>query len=256
MWQVLGNAWAWVVGSVWRAAGTAAAVLLVLFLFYHWLGTPAVAIYQTAATPGAGFERTIQGILSDNFHDFIRWYRANIIIQVLLVSSSLIATILASVTNQQNVMQIKMFSIVLTALTTALISVQSTFHVRDNIETFIKANTDLQLLQSDYELRKARFQAGPANAELERLVAEKTKDFMKIEEARMRAYAVIGTQPSQNLPANVPLGPLPGGSSQANGADGVRQEIATTVTPNTAVAPNTAQHTPPLVADKPIQPRN
>src|SRR5690348_2523319 len=117
MWQLLGEALAWMLESVWRIAGVIVAVLLVAFLFYHWLGTPAVAIAQAAPNPAMTFEKTVEDIISANFRDFVRWYRANIIIQVLLVSSSLVATILASVTNQQNVMQIKMFSIVLTALT-------------------------------------------------------------------------------------------------------------------------------------------
>jgi hypothetical protein len=45
---------------------------------------------------------------------------------------------------------LKKFLIFLTAVTAGLTAIQSTFHIRENIEVFIRANGELEIIEAEY----------------------------------------------------------------------------------------------------------
>jgi hypothetical protein len=224
----------WVAGLPWKYLCSAVILVAILIGVNVWVWVPEIKYIESAAKDT--FEQQVDGTIKLNLIDIFRWYRANIAIQGLLLLFSVTAAILAAVTTKDNANKMKLFSVVLTALMAALTAGQATFHIRENIEVFIKANTDLQLLETDYIIqREALARAGSEQREalasaasekdkiadkLDYLRSGKKADFLKIQTARMRAYAVIGQPPS--------LTP-PGGGDQAPA--GVRAGAETPASP-------------------------
>lgn len=107
----------------------------------------------------------------------------------------------------------KKWSVLLTAVTATLASIQSTFHIRENIETFIKTSTDLISLETDYLVERAPFdnelkKSGGKNLdpELQKKLVELRQKFvpryLNIETSVMRAWANAGQQSTGSQSAN------------------------------------------------------
>jgi hypothetical protein len=132
-------------------------LLLICLLVGIWFGLPAS---KTAGEPSLeGFEEALDMAIDKNKSDFNLWYRSNVVIQCTLIFSALLATVFASLTTRENAEKVKKWSVLLTALTATLASAQSTFHIRENIETFIRSNGQLSLLEMDYLLERAPLDA-------------------------------------------------------------------------------------------------
>jgi hypothetical protein len=184
-------------------------LLLICLLIGIWFGLPAT---KTAGEPSLeGFEEALDMAIDKNKSDFNLWYRSNVVIQCTLIFSALLATVFASLTTRENAEKVKKWSVFLTALTATLASAQSTFHIRENIETFIRSNGQLALLEMDYllerapldpELRKYKKSGTDMDPDLERKLTEIRHKYMPkyidIQEGQMRAWANAG-QPSPPL---------------------------------------------------------
>jgi hypothetical protein len=172
-----------------------------------WLASPgSVTISGVTPPPTDDLEKILVSAIEENMLDFVRWYRANMVLQSLLIGTSILATILAAITNNLNANNMKVLSVLLTAITAALTTVQSTFHIRENIVTFIKADYELEMLEARYRKEKTNFVPNSRYASLEALRYAQTKDWLATQSARMRAYSNIGQQPadpSDSLAAQV-----------------------------------------------------
>jgi hypothetical protein len=128
---------------------------------------------------------------------FLWWYRSNIVLQFTLIAASLLATVTAALTTSENANVLKKYSIVFTAVTATLATAQQTFHIRENINSFISSTASLELLVYDYVLQRARLskegrsEGSPELLELQKQITQKYTD---IEADRMRAWASIGDQ--------------------------------------------------------------
>jgi hypothetical protein len=181
-------------------------LLLICLLIGIWFGLPAS---KTAGEPSLeGFEEALDMAIDKNKSDFNLWYRSNVVIQCTLIFSALLATVFASLTTKENAEKVKKWSVLLTAMTATLASAQSTFHIRENIETFIRSNGQLSLLEMDYllerapldpDLRKYKKSGTDPDPDLERKLTEIRHKYMPkyidIQEGQMRAWANAG-QPS------------------------------------------------------------
>lgn len=184
-------------------------VLLICLLVGIWFGLPAT---KTAGEPSLeGFEEALDMAIDKNKSDFNLWYKSNVVIQCTLIFSALLATVFASLTTRENAERVKKWSVLLTALTATLASAQSTFHIRENIETFIRSNGQLALLEMDYllarapldpDLRKYKKAGTDPDPDLEKKLTEIRHKYMPkyidIQESQMRAWANAG-QPSPPL---------------------------------------------------------
>jgi hypothetical protein len=186
-------------------------VILIALLIINWIFfTPIPVISEEARDY---WERAIDKQIDKNISDFATWYRFNIVLQAALILTSLFATIAAAVTTSDNIRSIKKYSIVLTAVTSALTAIISTFHIRENIETFIRINGDLQILEWEYLRDRAPFMknadASEASPQLLAVQYELSKKFVTIQSARLRAYASIGAQslPTPAPPSSPPPAP-------------------------------------------------
>ncbi|MGJ5176019.1 hypothetical protein ACQR16_19130 [Bradyrhizobium oligotrophicum] len=177
--------------------------ILILFLIVAWLALPT----PTLVSDGSGdvFQIAIDQSLQRNAANFDLWYKSNMVIQCTLIFTTPLATVFASITTRDNAEEIKKWSVLLTSVTAALASVQSTFHVRENIETFIKSSADLVLLEADYFVDRAEYENAILNSEGKPLDPEIQKKlrglhqkymqkYMNIQTARMRAWANAGQQ--------------------------------------------------------------
>ncbi len=207
------------IGSAIKAVPThyiiMAVIILVVLLAINWIFfTPIPTISEEAKDY---WERAIDKQIDKNIADFAMWYRFNIMLQAALILTSLFATIAAAVTTADNIGSIKKYSIVLTAITSALTAIISTFHIRENIETFIRINGDLQVLEWEYVRDRAPFmKSANANEVSPQLLAiqyELSKKFVTIQSARLRAYASIG---AQSLPTPAPSSSPPPAPAPAN----------------------------------------
>ena len=151
--------------------------------------------------------------IENNLNQFVLWYKGNILIQAILILAALAATVTASVTTRDNAERMKKFTITLTALTAALTSFESTFHVKDNVNTFIDAEGKLVTLEFDYLYQRSQYEhvlranvgKDPKDKIVPREIVEiqdrLMKRYVEIEAERMRAWASIG---QQSAPANSP----------------------------------------------------
>jgi hypothetical protein len=181
-------------------------VLLICLMVGIWYALPAS---KTVGEPSLeGFEEALDMAIDKNKHDFNLWYRSNVVIQCTLIFSALLATVFASLTTRDNAERVKKWSVLLTALTATLASAESTFHIRENIETFIRSNGQLALLEMDYllerapldpDLRKYKKSGTDPDPDLEMKLTEIRHKYMPkyidIQTGQMRAWANAG-QPS------------------------------------------------------------
>lgn len=181
--------------------------LLVCLLVAIWFALPTS---KTVGEPSIdGFEEALDQAIDKNKSDFHLWYRSNVVIQCTLIFSALLATVFASLTTRENAEKVKKWSVLLTAMTATLASAQSTFHIRENIETFIRSNGQLALLEMDYllerapldgDLRKFKKSGGTdLDPDLEMKLTEVRHKYMpryiEIQMGQMRAWSNAG-QPS------------------------------------------------------------
>ncbi len=181
--------------------------LLICLLIGIWFALPTS---KTVGEPSIdGFEEALDQAIDKNKSDFHLWYRSNVVIQCTLIFSALLATVFASLTTKENAENVKKWSVLLTAMTATLASAQSTFHIRENIETFIRSNGQLALLEMDYllerapldgDLRKFKKSGGTdLDPDLEMKLTEVRHKYMpryiEIQMGQMRAWSNAG-QPS------------------------------------------------------------
>ncbi len=143
--------------------------------------------------------------MKQNLNDFNMWYKSNIVIQSITILSGILSTIVASLATQEKAVIFRRSVIVLTAVTTALIAVQSTFHIKDNLDTFIKANSDLAVSEFDYSFKKdsALFNADKEKIAALSLQRDALTSLVRVVESRMRAYSTIGAQQARGASADV-----------------------------------------------------
>ena len=143
------------------------------------------------------FENSLGIAVRRSMGSFLWWYRSNIVLQFTLIAASLLATVTAALTTSDNANLLKKYSIVFTAVTATLATAQQTFHIRENINSFISSTSSLELLVYDYVLQRAklskegRSEGSPEILELQKQITQKYTD---IEADRMRAWASIGEQ--------------------------------------------------------------
>ena len=184
-------------------------------------------------------EQTLDAAIVTNANDLQNWYRSNLIIQAILICAGLLATISAASTNKDNTEILKKYTVVLTAITSTLAIVLTTFHIRENVETFIRANADLHSIEADYLAERAKGPVGPilrASAktaekakaagtplpaselmdppELAALWSKFLPRYLEVESARLHAWASVG---QQSLPPP-PKAPPPIEAKPDNGA--------------------------------------
>jgi hypothetical protein len=183
---------------------------------------PVMQFYGIENSTGDDFEDALNSSMQNNASNFAWWYKSNMLIQFVLIFTALLATVLASLTTQGNAEKIKYWSVILTGITAALASMQSTFHIRENIETFIKSASNLQLLDAVYVEKRAHInseviaslnendkykinasgRAGDIQRELIKRYPEKylflqrelMRQYVDVMGARMRAWANAGQQ--------------------------------------------------------------
>src|SRR5689334_16908496 len=80
----------------------------------RWIGGDPSAVSENA---NDFLERALDANIMHNAQDFVRWYRSNIVIQLMIILSSLLATIYASITTKDNADTLKRYTVLLTALT-------------------------------------------------------------------------------------------------------------------------------------------
>jgi hypothetical protein len=95
-------------------------------------------------------ETAMDDTLLANFKDYELGYKANIIIQLVLIFTSISATVFAAITTAHTAEAMKKWSVLLTALTAACAAFLSTFHIRENLEGIVSLNTELVALEANY----------------------------------------------------------------------------------------------------------
>ena len=208
----------WILNHIIAILG--AIVLVLVVIGAVWFALPNGNVVSSPALDD--FEQALDEAIQQNMKNFVWWYKANIVIQSTLILTALFATVAASITTKDNADTLKKYTVFLTAVTVALASVQSTFHIRDNVNSFITASGRLELLESEYLVARAPFEAqlrasagkppGEKIVPLELLKIQQSslKKYVDIEADRMRAWASIGQQTSpQSPPAPVPETPGP-----------------------------------------------
>jgi hypothetical protein len=198
------------------------AISLVLFLTILWFNI-VPPIFEKKGTDV--WVQTLDKYIKHNMQDFTYWYKANIMLQAMIILTALAATILASLTTNENAGTLKKYSILVTAITSAFTAIQSTFHIRENIEAFIRANSELQLLEMEYLINRAGFTENQINGKeaspgLLKVQYELAKKYVAVESARMRAYASIGAQSLPGAPSLLapPASPPSSPESPGSGA--------------------------------------
>ena len=162
------------------------------------------AIYATpTAIPGDHYEELLYKAQRLNLDHFQLWYKLNIIIQCTLIVAALLAAIFASVTTRENAESLKKWSVLLTAVTAAVASFQATFHIRENLDSFIQATIDMNLVEADYLADRAKFVdelKDKATTETNIQLLELHRKYMgrlnNIVGSRMHALTNIGSQPA------------------------------------------------------------
>lgn len=127
-------------------------IVLCLLAALAWRASPGGHVNSSSALDL--FELSLDQMIEKNLTDYKYWHRANIAMQSVLIVTAILATVFAALTTKQNAEQMKNFSIFLTAITPGLTVAFATFHVRENVESFIKTNG--ALLQLEYDYLKAR----------------------------------------------------------------------------------------------------
>jgi hypothetical protein len=193
---------AWLTGGNWVKRAGLAAIVLTVFLILLWIILPVVTVFQHAPAQPDIFARAIDEAQRKNSLHFELWYKINFLIQFALILTALAATVLASRTTKENAEHYKNWSVWLTAITAALAAGQSTFHIRENIQTFIKAAVDLNQLEADYLAARAPLmeeaRSKEPNSDSQKKLLELQRVYVKryniILSDRMHAWANVGQQ--------------------------------------------------------------
>jgi hypothetical protein len=190
--------------SNWSALTAAVLLLIVLVLMIIWLMLPADKLIFPALPPDStdSFENDLITNAKRSMGSFEVWYKTNILLQLILIATSLAAAMTAALTTSENANMLKKYSVILTAITAALATAQQTFHIRENINSFITSTTRLELLVYDYVSKRGTpdYSANPL-----KLQKEIMDTYVDIEANRMRAWASIGEQ-SSGVTSNQPSG--------------------------------------------------
>ena len=181
--------------SNWTALTVAGLFLIVLVLMIIWLMLPPDKLIFPALPSDSkdSFESDLITNAQRGMGSFQVWYKANILLQLILIVTSLAAAVTAALTTSENANKLKNYSVILTAVTAALATAQQTFHIRENINSFITSTTKLELLVYDYVSKRETpdYSANPL-----KLQREIMDTYIDIEANRMRAWASIGEQSS------------------------------------------------------------
>ena len=143
------------------------------------------------------FENSLGIAVRRSMGSFLWWYVGNIVLQFTLIAASLLATVAAALTTPDNANLLKKYSIVFTAVTATLATAQQTFHIRENINSFISSTSSLELLVYDYVLQRAQLSKegrSEGSSEILELQKQITQKYTAIEADRMRAWASVGEQ--------------------------------------------------------------
>jgi hypothetical protein len=146
------------------------------------------------------FEASLGNAVRRSMGSFLWWYRSNVVLQFALIATSLLATVTAALTTSENANILKKYSVVFTALTAALATAQQTFHIKENIESFILSTTKLETLVYDYVSQRAQLGTNGEPNELLKIQKNIMEKYVGIESDRMRAWASIGQQANQPPP--------------------------------------------------------
>jgi hypothetical protein len=174
------------------------------------------------------FEVALDQAIQNNDDEYELWYKSNIIIQCTLIVTALLATVLASTTTAQNADRVKKWSILVTAITAALASLQSTFHVRENLDLFINSSADLTLLETEYLaarsplINEAKFKRHHKNVDIEKLRELHLKfmpRYLDTLNNSRHAWANVGQQPLRMPSSETPAA----GKRSAATSNGVPQ---------------------------------
>lgn len=131
--------------------------IAVLALVVAWLVRDTAILQTPPIISGDYIEALLYDAERINLEHFQLWYKANIVVQCTLIGSALLAAIFASVTTTENAESLKKWSVLLTAITAAMASFQGTFHIRENLETFIQTAVDMNMFEVDYLADRAKF---------------------------------------------------------------------------------------------------
>jgi hypothetical protein len=146
------------------------------------------------------FEASLGSAVRRSMGSFLWWYRSNVVLQFALIATSLLATVTAALTTSENANILKKYSVVFTALTAALATAQQTFHIKENIESFILSTTKLETLVYDYVSQRAQLGRNGEPNDLLKIQKNIMEKYVGIESDRMRAWASIGQQANQPPP--------------------------------------------------------
>lgn len=147
-----------------------------------------------------------------NMTDYTRWYKFNIVCQVVLLVSTALTSIFASLTSADNLPWIKKWTILASFFTALITALYSTFHIRENIAHFIEVQTNINTIANEYRARIAteidfhdaanRTQENFNKAN--RIGSDFMNRFDKILRHRMELYGEIGFPARAN---NAPAAP-------------------------------------------------
>jgi hypothetical protein len=185
--------------SNWKVLSTISALLLIVLVpALIYLALPGDELMDLPSSDDFG--KALQTSARRSMGSFMWWYKTNIILQITLIAASLAATVAAALTTPQNVEVIKKYSVIFTGLTAAVATAQQTFHVKENINSFITSTWNFELLAYDYASQRAHLTETSVNNEKsdKDKILEIQKDVMQkyvdIESNRMRTWASIGEQ--------------------------------------------------------------
>jgi hypothetical protein len=174
-------------------------------LVVWWLVRTTAVLENASPIKGDYYETLLYKVQRINLDHFELWYKLNIIIQCTLIVAALLAAIFASITTRENAERLKKWSVFLTAVTAAMASFQATFHIRENLDTFIQATADLNQLEADYLADRAKFAEELTdtakienNIKLLELHRSYIGRFNEVVGRRMHALTNVGQQASHN----------------------------------------------------------
>lgn len=100
----------------------------------------------------------LSAVMRKNASDVDLLVKLNFLVQSVLVVSALIATVLAALTTTATAAKYKIYSIIVTATTSAAASFLTSFHVRDNVNTFVLVEHELNVIEAKYLKERKPFE--------------------------------------------------------------------------------------------------
>lgn len=204
------------VKSNWKILSVVAVSLAIFLPVVVTLGLPGDELMDRPSPDS--FEAALQTSARRSMGSFMWWYKTNVVLQITLILASLAAAVTAALTTKENVQTIKIWAVLFTAITAAVATAQQTFHVKENINSFIASTWKLELLAYDYASRRARLSEPPpadgvgdrnkvVSADLLKIQTDIMQKYAEIEAERMRAWSNIGEQAIHGSPASPPSPP-------------------------------------------------